>query len=172
MKKAVSAFIFALLATLLSGCATIVGDDTQVVPISSTPDDAAILITDEQGVQVFKGMTPTTVTLQKSDGSYWGKKNYTVEIAKEGYEKQVIPVTASANGWYIAGNIVFGGVIGWFIVDPMNGAMYTLSPEQIQSTLNEGEKVSHNNKATDGSISIVLVQDVPPSLRTQMQRLN
>lgn len=168
MKKAVC--IFALSATLLGGCATIVGDKTQVLPISSNPSDATILITDEKGVQVFKGQTPTSVTLQKSDGSYWGKKSFTVEVTKSGYEKQVIPITASANGWYIGGNIIFGGLIGWFIVDPMNGAMYTLSPEQITSTL--GEKVAHNNSATDGSISIVLLQDVPPSLRGQMKKVN
>jgi len=168
MKKAV--YLLALSAMLLGGCATIVGDKTALVPISSTPSEASILITDEKGIQVFKGLTPTSVTLQKSDGSYWGKKSFTVEISKDGYEKQVIPITAHANGWYIGGNIIFGGLIGWFIVDPLNGAMYTLSPEQITSTL--GEKVAHNNTATDGSISIVLLQDVPPSLRGQMKKVN
>lgn len=168
MKKAVC--IFALSATLLGGCATIVGDKTQLMQISSTPGEASILITDEKGVQLFKGLTPTSVTLQKSDGSYWGKKSFTVEITKAGYEKQVIPITAHANGWYIGGNFLFGAMIGWFIVDPFNGAMYTLSPEQISATLSE--KVAHNNSATDGSISIVLIQDVPPSLRHQMKKVN
>ena len=51
-------------------------------------------------------------------------------------------------------NIIFGGLIGWFIVDPLNGAMYNLSPKQIGVSL--GEKSSHNNTATDGSISIIL----------------
>ena len=168
MKKTV--YLLALSATLLGGCATIVGDKTQLVPISSTPSDASIMITDEKGVQVFKGSTPTSVTLAKSDGSYWGKKSFTVRISKEGYDEQIIPITASANGWYIGGNIIFGGLIGWFIVDPLNGAMYTLSPEQIAATL--GKKVAHNNSATDGSISIVLIQDVPVSLRHEMKRIN
>jgi len=168
MKKTV--YLLALSATLLGGCATIVGDKTQLVPISSTPSDASILITDENGVQVFKGLTPTSVMLQKSDGSYWGKKSFTVNISKEGYETQVIPITAHANGWYIGGNFIFGGLIGWFIIDPLNGAMYTLSPEQIAATL--GKKVAHNNSATDGSISIVLIQDVPVSLHHEMKRIN
>jgi len=107
--------------------------------------------------------------LQKSDGSYWGKKNFTIEISKEGYETQVIPITANVNGWYIGGNIIFGGFIGWFVVDPFNGAMYTLTPEQVSATL--GEKVAHNNNATDGSISIVLLQDVPVSLRHKMKKV-
>jgi hypothetical protein len=169
MKKFV--YIVALSSSILmSGCATIVGDKTQLVPISSTPSDASILITDEKGTDVFKGQTPTTVTLQKSDGSYWGKKSYTVKISKEGFQTQTIPITASANGWYIAGNLVFGGLIGWFIVDPMNGAMYTLSPEQVKSTLTAS--VAHNNSGKDGSISVVLIQDVPLALRSKMKKIN
>lgn len=108
--------------------------------------------------------------LPKSDGSYWGKKSFTVEISKEGYETQMIPITASANGWYIAGNFFFGGLIGWFIVDPMNGGMYTLSPQQVSSELSE--KFAHNNSADDGSISIVLLQDVPARLVGEMTRVN
>lgn len=161
----------ALLASLLlSGCASIIGDKTQTIPISSVPSDASITITDEKGVQVFKGATPTTVTLQKSDGSYWGKKSFTVKIAKTGYEEQIIPVTAKANGWYIGGNFIFGGLIGWFIVDPLNGGMYTLSPEQVSSNLNAKE--AHNNTNKDGGISIVLLQDVPADLRDKMHRIN
>lgn len=158
-------------SVLLSGCATIVGDKTQLIPISSTPSDALVVITDETGSDIYKGQTPTTVTLPKSDGSYWGKKSFSVEITKEGYETQVVPITANANGWYIAGNFVFGGLIGWFVIDPLSGAMYTLSPEQISSTL-PGEKAAHNNKADDGSISIVLLQDVPTNLINEMKQIN
>lgn len=127
-------------------------------------------MTDEKGVEVFKGLTPTSVTLQKSDGTYWGKKSYFVRISKDGFESQAIPVTANANGWYIGGNIVFGGLIGWFIVDPFNGNMYNLSPEAINSSLLG--KTAHNNKATDGSISIMLIQDIPAELRGKIQRIN
>lgn len=154
----------------LGGCATIIGDKTQLLPISSTPSEASIIITDENGSEVFKGITPTTVTLQKSDGSYWGGKDYIVKISKTGYMEQEIPVKSSPNGWYIGGNLIVGGLIGWFIVDPLNGAMHTLSPEQISASLDE--KTTHNNKATNGSISIVLLQDVPPSLQQQMKKLS
>lgn len=157
------------LAVLLGGCATIVGDKTQLIPIASDPDLASIVIVDERGAQVFRGTTPTTVTLAKSDGSYWGKKSYTVTITKPGYASQTIAVTASANGWYIGGNIIFGGLIGWFIVDPFNGAMYTLSPKQIESEL--GQQAAHDNRAPDGGIAIVLLEDVPSALRARMRRL-
>jgi hypothetical protein len=160
----------ALASVFLGGCATIVGDRTQLIPISSTPSDATVLITDEKGAQIFKGETPTTVTLRKSDGSYWGGKDFTVRISKAGYETQVIPVTSNPNGWYIGGNLIFGGLIGWFIVDPLTGAMYTLTPEQVSATL--GGSAAHNNTGQKGSISIVLLEDVPAALKGQMTKVN
>lgn len=158
-----------ILVIVFVGCATIVGDKTHLMPINSTPSSATVLITDEKGVQVFKGQTPTTVTLQKSDGSYWGGKNYTVKISKEGYDAQILAVTSSPNGWYLAGNLVFGGLIGWFIVDPFNGAMYNLTPEQVSASL--GEKSAYNNDFSGGAISIVLLEDVPQQLIDKMIRI-
>jgi hypothetical protein len=168
MKKLV--YSLALSASLLAGCATIIGDNTQTIPISSTPSDATILITDENSLEIYRGKTPASVTLNKSDGSYWGGKNFTVQIDKEGYETQLIPISSSANGWYIGGNLIFGGLVGWFIIDPLNGGMYTLSPDQISSNLDE--QLTHNNMANDGSISIVLIQDVPLSLLDKMKKIN
>ncbi|MFL6622478.1 MAG: hypothetical protein ACJ8NR_07660 [Sulfurifustis sp.] len=48
--------------------------------------------------------------------------------------------------------------------------MYSLSPENVTSTLST--KTTHNNTATDGSIAIMLIQDVPAELRDKMKRLN
>jgi hypothetical protein len=158
----------------ITACATIVGNKTQLMNIASNPSEADINIADEKGQAIFQGKTPTNVTLQKSDGSYWGKKSYTVTVAKPGYAAQTIPVTASANGWYIAGNFVFGGLIGWFIVDPFNGAMYTLAPQDISATLgdNKGDnKTSNNNRFKDGNIRIVLLEDVPGALRDRMVKV-
>jgi len=154
----------------LVACASIVGHPTQTIPIASTPSDASVSIIDETGKEVFKGATPTSATLDKSNGQRWGAKSFKVTITKAGFQAQTIPVTASPNGWYIGGNILFGGLIGWLIVDPMNGNMYTLSPESISGTLTAG--VAHNNTAHDGSIAVVLIQDVPDDLRDKMVRLN
>ncbi len=170
IKKTVLNAAFIVSATALTGCATIVGDANHVMPVSSTPSEAQVSIVDEKGSEVFKGATPTTVTLQKSDGSYWGKKSYSVKISKPGFETQTIPVTASANGWYIAGNLVFGGLIGWFVVDPFNGKMYNLSPETISASL--PTQAAHNNTATNGGIAIMLIQDVPAELRGKMVQIN
>ena len=61
-------------AILLSGCATIVGDETQLVQVNSNPSGASFKVKDESGVIVAQGKTPQGVTLAKSDGSYFGKK--------------------------------------------------------------------------------------------------
>lgn len=172
MKNISMGIILVSIFGILTGCATIMGHESHVMPISSSPSDAVILITDEKGVEVFKGASPTTVTLKKSDGSYFGKKTYTVKISKPGYETQIIPVTSHASGYYALGNIVFGGLIGWLIVDPTNGKMYNLSPENINSTLTASAKISHNNTATNGGIAIMLVEDVPANLREKMQLIN
>lgn len=169
MKIKVAALIISTVF-VLGACATIVGDKTQLIPISSTPNGANVVIIDEKGSKVFSGVTPTTVTLQKSDGTYWGGKDYKVKISKDGYNEQTIPIISSPNGWYIAGNLVFGGLIGWFIIDPLNGGMYTLTPEQVSAAL--GNNSAYNNFTRDGSISIVLLQDVPLSLRGEMKKLN
>ena len=44
-------------------------------------------------------------------------------MEKDGYEPVTLPIKANANGWYIGGNLVFGGLIGWLAVDPFNGGM-------------------------------------------------
>jgi hypothetical protein len=166
----IKSFAVMVAAIALSGCATIMGNPTQTIPISSTPSEARILITDESGTEVFAGQTPTTVTLNKSTGQYWGGKNFSVTISKQGFKTQVIPVTSAPNGWYIAGNFVFGGLIGWFAVDPMSGNMYTLSPDTVAAAM--PIETSHNNLNTNGSIAITLIDDVPPAWRSKLVKIN
>jgi hypothetical protein len=172
MKNSVLAFAIAVSIGTLTGCATIMGTDNHTMPISSTPNGARVIITDEKGVEIFQGNTPTTVTLKKSDGSYFGKKAYNVVISKAGYKSQTIPVTSSPSGWYLAGNAVLGGLIGWLIIDPFNGKMYNLSPENISTALSTSARSSHNNKTTDGSIMVMLIEQVPAQLREKMQLIN
>jgi len=158
------------IALVLSACATIVGHPTQTIPITSTPSEASIIIVDEAGLEVFKGKSPTSATLQKSTGQYWGKKSYTVTVSMDGYKDQVVHLTASPTGWYIAGNLLFGGIIGWFIVDPYNGNMYTLSPENVAAGIGSAD-VPKKKAARDGSISVTLLQDVPADLRSKLVRI-
>ncbi|PKH20235.1 hypothetical protein CIG19_18975 [Enterobacterales bacterium CwR94] len=127
MKKLIVVFLSVF---ALSGCATIVGDKTQLVQINSQPPGASFQIKDETGRIVSQGTTPQGVTLAKSDGSYFGKKAYQITFSKDGFQPVTLPIKSSVNGWYIGGNIVFGGLIGWLVVDPFNGGMYNLNPKE------------------------------------------
>ena len=134
MKSIIAASLAASLL-LLTGCATLVGSSTASVAISSVPPGAAVNIVDETGFAVYKGATPTTVILEKSNGGYWGGKRFKVTLSLAGYQDQTVLLNTHANGWYLAGNFMLGGVIGWFLVDPLNGGMYTLSPDKVDTTL-------------------------------------
>jgi len=56
-------------------------------------------------------------------------------LTKEELKPVTLPLKGSVNGWYVAGNLFFGGLIGWLIIDPFNGGIYTLRPEKIDATL-------------------------------------
>ncbi|WP_342325394.1 hypothetical protein AAEY27_11090 [Kosakonia sp. BYX6] len=132
MKKAIATIAGAV---LLSGCATIIGDKTQLVQVNSDPAGAEFKIQDETGRVVSHGKTPQGVTLDKSDGSYFGGKHYQITFTREGYAQTTLPVKSTPNGWYIGGNLLFGGLIGYLVVDPFNGGMYTLTPKEANGIM-------------------------------------
>ena len=154
--------------SLVTGCATIVGDKEQSITINSSPSNANVLITDERSMEVHSGNTPTTVQLRKSDGSYFGGKTYTVELSMDGYESRTMMISSTPNGWYIGGNILLGGLIGWLIVDPLTGAMYNLTPDAINASLGESVATAEDG---DSEITLVLVEDVPSHMLDMMQYL-
>ncbi|RXK32931.1 hypothetical protein BBD39_09550 [Arsenophonus endosymbiont of Bemisia tabaci Asia II 3] len=122
---------------MMSGCATILGEKTQRIQINSNPSGAEFSVKDEKGSIIAQGKTPQGLTLEKSEGGYFGKKNYEITLTKEGLKPVTLPLKASANGWYVAGNFTFGGLIGGLMVDAFNGGMYTLRPEKMDATLSQ-----------------------------------
>jgi hypothetical protein len=168
-EKMIGAFITLIMMT---SCATIIGQNKpESVTIQSAPDQADIIIYDESGVKVFENKTPTLVNLEKKRAYFSGKK-YTVKIFKAGFTEQTITVNTRVIGWYIGGNVIFGGVfgaIGWLVVDPNTGAMWTLDTREINVELPAEKK---NSSGIDHHASgIVLLQDVPVSLRNRMTPL-
>ena len=117
-----------LLLSLTSGCATIVTHEDVDVSIECEPHGALVVITDQHGQEIFSGRTPTSVELEKGDG-YFDGQDYTFTFSHPGYEDRAVMLETSVRGWYLFGNIVFGGVIGWFIVDPLTGAMWEMDDE-------------------------------------------
>ena len=111
-------------ATLTTGCASIVSDSKWPVAVTSTPDQAQFTIRNQAGVTVAGGTTPQTIMLDGGAG-YFDGETYTVHFAKDGYSAGDVIVDSSINGWYF-GNLIFGGLAGLFVVDPLTGAMWKL----------------------------------------------
>ncbi len=99
---------------------------------------------------------------------YFKAERYTVHIAKDGYHTRDITVEGAVNGWYF-GNIIFGGLIGLLAVDPATGAMYTLKPKAVETTL-DALKVSRNG--SEQTLTVILVEDVPEQLVGQLIPIN
>jgi hypothetical protein len=155
----------AFMLLVFGGCATIVGKSVYPVLIKSQPDQADIRIIDETGQTVFTGKTPTTVSLPTKAGYFRGK-DYTVTYSKPGYANQSAQIRRGVSGWYLAGNFFFGGLIGWLIVDPLTGAMWTLPAE---TTAKLPPQTSMEQSET--GMQIVSLDDLPESLRSQLIRV-
>lgn len=122
--KAIGLLVVALVVVMslqTGGCASIAHGSSQNVSISTEPPGADVRL--DNGVNVT---TPSQIKLQR-------KNDYIVTISKAGYQTQVIPLNSVLSGW-LAGNLVFGGLIGGAI-DLSSGAAYTLTPEKISIAL-------------------------------------
>lgn len=125
------------LALLLStswGCATIVQGTTQKVRITSEPSGAAVIVYDSDERVVAEDSTPCQVRLDRGEGFYRGAE-YKVSVRKAGYGAEEKAVGSELSMWYLGGNFVFGGLIGWFVVDPASGAMWKLDPDKVHIDL-------------------------------------
>ncbi len=129
MKKLFLFLLFGISIGALGACSTIVKGSNQPIPFKSNVPGVSIKLLDKNGATVFEGKTPTTITLKTSNGGYFDPAQYTVIASKDGYKTQETVVNWHVSGWYIVGNFVFGGAIGWLVVDPLTGAMYYLDEE-------------------------------------------
>jgi hypothetical protein len=158
------AVMFMTLVFFFSGCATIVSTSKYDVPITSTPSDAAISITNKKGIEVYTGKTPATVTLRSGAG-YFSKAEYQVRFSSPGYDDKVATIQFWLNEWYF-GNLLLGGVIGMLIVDPLTGAMWKLMTPLLNVTL------SKTTTSTGPEMKIMCIDQVPESWKAHLVRIN
>lgn len=130
------------LAILLSGCATIIHGSNQEIAFSSNPSASQVMIDGQ-----MMGETPVTLALSR-------KERHTVRFDLDGYQPYEMQLSRSVDGW-IAGNIIFGGLIG-LVVDAATGAMYKLSPEQVQADLMTAGTASIDASGDHLHIAVVL----------------
>lgn len=155
-----------LIAAFAMGCASIVSKSIWPVTFDSNPTGANIVITNKSGLRIFEGRTPTTLTLSSSRGFFQGEEYY-VEARREGYSDGRTVLTSSINGWYF-GNILFGGLIGLLIVDPLTGAMWKLD-DRIVVNLSPKTSLKETGAMT---LQILAIDQIPDEYRGHLIRVD
>lgn len=129
MKKLRMVLTVGLLSIVLSACATIMRDNSQTIPITSSTDNVDIRIADKSGKVIFVGQTPASVNLKTAAGGYFDPQEYTITASKDGFKNQTTIIDWHVSAWYWAGNLILGGLIGYLIIDPITGDMYYLDED-------------------------------------------
>lgn len=128
---ALAVSIFAIQS--LSGCATIVHGGPRSIPVSSTPPGASVTIYNQDGKEVSRHTTPFVAKLTTKN-RYFKSQSYRMVFELPGHKSQEVQLQPKVSGWYFS-NLLFGGLIGMLIVDPLTGAMYNLTPNKIEQSL-------------------------------------
>lgn len=164
-------FLLTVISFTIIGCASIIKGEIQTISFKSNPSDAKLIVYNvREGSEIINATTPHTATLKRGAG-YFKKSRYRVVIERAGYKTEEILIEGAPNGWYIGGNIIFGGLIGWLIVDPATGAMWTLDPEEIDVNLKATEALFQQ----DEGLKVVFktnLPDLPEELQTYLRPVN
>jgi hypothetical protein len=116
---------------LLTGCASMFGDNTRQISIKSNPEGAAIFM---DGVNY--GQTPSIITLPER--IYGGK---IIELRKPGYQTQSILINSKFQPvglWNLISPFFLG-----FAIDGLTGNTVKIDPAQLNTTrdlASEGKK--------------------------------
>jgi hypothetical protein len=105
----------------VAACASIIHGGHENVTFGTTPPGAKVVVDDS----TF-GVTPTTVTLAR-------KRAHTLRIELAGYKPYELKIRRRTSDW-VFGNLFLGGVIG-VAIDLGTGAMFKLSPKDVQASL-------------------------------------
>lgn len=153
-----------LIALFTSSCASILSKSQYPLTITTDPSGASVAVSDHKGMEIFKGTSPATVSLQAGAG-FFKRASYQVSVSKTGYETQTVPVQFKVDGWYW-GNLLLGGVIGMLIIDPATGAMYKIDSEYMAVTLSQS--VAAN---TQPELKIYDLDNVPEHLKSKLVKI-
>jgi hypothetical protein len=128
--------ILLVLGALCTGCATMRSKSVYSIPISTTPENARIKVTDKKGMEVIYTQSPDTLVLKASIG-YFRRAEYLVEVSHEGYEAKKETLYFIMDSSYIKNVFLsFFMPIGFLIIDPISGAMWMPEKQELQVTLN------------------------------------
>lgn len=167
MLRAISVVAAIGVCSALSGCATIVHGGPRPISVASTPPGATVSIYDRNNALVQTNTTPFVAQLA-TKYSYFKGQSYRLVFELPAHAPAEVKLDPTLSGWYF-GNIVFGGLIGMLIVDPITGAMYNLSPEKIEQPLSANQaQVIRDRKG----FLVVLASQTTEHERAEMVRVN
>jgi len=146
MLKKILTFSFAVAFLTLTSCASVVRGSKENFNFMSNPSGATVEIFDRSNMQVAKITTPAQIALKKG-ARYFSGQTYTVKVTKEGYKPSSFRIDNNVNiGAYLVGNILFVGILGYVIVDPLTGAMWNLEASNV--TTDNGSVQNGANNTT------------------------
>ena len=119
--------LISFLSPLFVSCASIISNSKYPVVIDSAPSGVDFVIRDEDGEKVHAGKTPATIDLSSSAG-FFDAAQYTVAFERADGADHEVELAATLDPWYW-GNFLFGGLIGFLIVDPATGSMWRFSED-------------------------------------------
>ena len=152
MPRSISASAAAIAATVaLAGCASIFNGSTQSVGVRSVPEGATVRVVNRAGETVHVATTPATIVLTRGAG-YFKPESYVARFSKDGYESAEVPIAGRMSGWYI-GNILFGGLIGMVVVDPLTGGMYVFDEGVATTLVARPVAVAPSSSASSASVA-------------------
>jgi len=152
---------------VVAGCATIVHGGPRSVSVASTPSGAKVSIFDRSNALVQQSTTPFIAQLPTRYGYFKGQQ-YRLVFELPAHQSAAVSLKSTVSGWY-AGNLLFGGLIGMLIVDPLTGAMYNLTPDKIEQPLTPSQ--AQILRTGDG-VLVMLASQATERERAEMLRIN
>jgi len=167
MLKQISLVVILGACATIGGCATIVHSGPRPVSVASTPAGAKVSIYDRDGQLVQTNTTPFLAQLP-TKYRYFQGQTYRLVFEMPGHATTEVKLGSSLSGWYL-GNVIFGGLIGLLVVDPLTGAMYNLTPDKIEQPLSGTQAEVIRDKK---GLWVVLASQTTEGERSQMVRVN
>ncbi len=127
--------LFTVLVFLFTGCMSILRDKESTISIITNPPGANVSFHGKSGV------TPTTLRVPREEGI--------MQISKEGYQTQSLPIKVSQNGWAWFGSLVLNASHGFFTIgityvagvgsDIASGSLQDFSQDNMEVNLVPGK---------------------------------
>jgi len=163
----ISILVLSFTALFAGGCASIVHSGNRSININTEPVGAKATMSKPDGSIIGMQTTPCTFSLDPRRGYFKGQ-SYTLKLELAGYKTTQVELHTELSGWYF-GNIIFGGLIGLVIVDPLTGSMWNIAPDKIDQNLSSSQAALI--RGHQGFV-VVLASQITDGERKQMVRIN